>query len=198
MGLEEIIAESRRLVDALDLVEVVGNALEDARYDNDYDDCRALAVALRGGQVVQARRVEFTAAFAEPGRFSGRDEHRHLCSCAAAWLDAAGRKWVSDCTGLRCPDGIADIRTVDGRLAVEVGHTRAHKVLACLDAGLEVLLVPYITGGRFGILLSPLPGHEHLLDKERADKAAVAQERGLDPFADLETIYARADARYPF
>jgi len=173
-----IIEDQRAYVDALKLEEVVDDALHDYRYSNSETNRIALLKALHAGQVVQMSRVDLPGPRDDLRRFSGRGEHQELCSAVAVWLESIGRAWTADHRRLECPDGIADLRTLDGRLTVEVGHTSAQKILACLDAGLEVLMVPYITAGRFGVLLTPQEGHEHLLDEDRRIAGELAEERG--------------------
>jgi len=193
------IAAGREHADGLSVDEAVESALHDSRYDNPRRDRAALRAALRNGVVRTARVALPERGVDAAGNYGtfGRGEHQAMCAQAAAWLDAAGRAWRAHGIACRCPGGIADIRTVDGKLTVEVGHTKARKILACLDAGFEVLMVPYDTHGRYGVLLTPEAGHEHLLDDRRRETDAVTRERDLDPFADLSIIYARAGVTQP-
>jgi len=193
------ISAGREHADGLSVVEAVESALHDLRYDNPRRDRAALRAALRDG-VVRATRVALPEqGIDDAGNYGtfGRGEHRAICAQAAAWLNATGRAWRAYGSACRCPGGVADIRTVDGKLVVEVGHTKARKILTCLDAGIEVLMIPYDTLGRYGVLLTPEVGHEHLLDDRRREADAVMRERKLDPFSDLSVIYARAGVMPP-
>jgi len=151
--------QGRNEVDALPLWNIVDDAFHDRRYDNSEDEVGALRLSVERGEVV-LRRIDLPreedCASEDPhhhARFSGGEEHRRICSVAARWLTSRGREWSCLQWHLDCPGGKADIVTLDGELTVEVGHTRADKIVKCLVRGLEVLMVPYITMGRFGVLL---------------------------------------------
>lgn len=98
------------------------------------------------------------------GQFSGSGAHQKLCSSAAKWLEANGRRWTS--RGCHCAGGVADLATLDGTLFVEAGDTEAAKVVACLSAGQQVMIVPW--GGVTGLILSGKPSKD---DREEAMKS---------------------------
>ena len=168
----EVVASEKIFLDAVNamsLQEIVGDALEDKRYANHEEDLRDLLLSI--GKTVSAKRVDLPEPIMNAFQFSGKEIHQRGCAAAATWLEQSGREWA--CCNLQCPGGFADVVTWDGKLTVEVGYTEAHKVLKCLAEGITVLLVPYITGRRFGVLLEPLPGSENLLAEQYAEQDAV-------------------------
>ena len=138
---------------------LIYDAFEDPRYSNPPEYVNVLIDGLESGTVeTELVPLPDPPPFNEPLRweiFSGQTHHQRVCSSVALWLDGQGRTWRHNQSGCSCPGGIADLRSSDGRLVVEVGNTNVCKIIDCLESGLQVLMVPYVTCGLFGILLTP-------------------------------------------
>jgi len=109
-------------------------------------------------------------------RFTGHEKHQRSCGSVAAWIESGGREWdkstgtgeVYSKAGYR-----ADLQTVDGKLTVEVGMTEVNRVMHCLELGVEVLLVPHVTLGLFGLLLTPSPDRQLFVKLREEEREAI-------------------------
>lgn len=79
------------------------------------------------------------------GLFSGRSQqHKELCRQGAVWFELRGIAWTANEDALRYPFfAFADVMAKDRSTAIECGYTNAGKILAALDCGMRVLVVPY-------------------------------------------------------
>ena len=136
---------------------LVHDAFDDPRYWNPEEDILELLRAMEEG-TVEVKIVELPPPLEGRFGFEGTPIHYRYCAAAAAWLEAQHRAWTD--TDLWNAGGRADIMTLDKKLAVEAGNTNINKVIDCLEGGVEVLMVPYMTNHLFGILLTP-----HLREK---------------------------------
>jgi hypothetical protein len=148
--------------------------LDDPRQENSNRDLEELEVVLADKvklEIVKMTPVPDDGTF-RLDRFSGQFEHQLLCAAVAKYLDGLGREWTILRKHLRCPGGIADIITTDGRLVVEAGCTRAKKVVSCLADGRQVMLVPFDGDGEMAFLLTPKGSYKSIL----AARSRVAEE----------------------
>lgn len=74
------------------------------------------------------------------GRFQGKATHQWLCARTATWFSRMGKRWRAETW---YAGGRADVGAMDGSVFAECGYTRSEKILAGLDAGSQMLVVPY-------------------------------------------------------
>jgi len=172
--------ERERLLAVVEAFDIIADSLRGGWECSFSEEIAALRRAVESGVVVWSI-VPLPPPVSNWSIFSGKtDDHRRGCGSVAAWLEANGRRWTH--VDLNYGGGRADVMTTDQTLVVEVGGTRAHKVINCLENDTQMLLVPYITCGVFGVLLTPHlkeNGVETLMPGLRERKIAAVEARAL-------------------
>lgn len=141
----------------------------DSRYSSDPADIKLLLDSVASGAVLMQRIDLPPSDYKMIGLFTGKQEHQHLCSSVARWLEQQGKEWKGDAHHCCSAGGVADVVAADGSVFAECGMTRVDKVLKCLHAGQSILLVPYSFDEDVGWLLSGTPLRDA---REKADDEA--------------------------
>jgi hypothetical protein len=171
----EVQGEERAQILCRDEIGILGCCFH-GPYDNNPKKYReALFETIRSGEV-RMTIIQLPEPIPRWQRFTGHEKHQRSCGSVAAWIESIGREWdKSTGTGevYSKAGSRADLQTVDGKLTVEVGLTKVDGVMQCLELGVEVLLVPHVTLGLFGLLLTPLPDKRLFVQLREEEREAI-------------------------
>jgi integrase len=111
-------------------------------------DLGALQAKLDDGSVTM-ERITFATRRKYPAAMLAKmpgstEDHRVLCAEAADWITSKGWTWRVGAKNTRYAGGVADVADMGGRVFVECGYTQVSKILAGVDAGVGVMVVPYL------------------------------------------------------